>query len=332
VLRAALATTLVLVATAATAAATEAQQAEAQDNQPRQQENNPALDGLYADPDILHAEGKYWIHPTTDGFEGWSGTQFKAFSSTNLVDWTEEGVALDLADLSWCHEYAWAPTVIERDGTYYMYFTACQSVGVATSDSPAGPFTDALGEPLVAKDQFGHQSIDPYAFIDDDGTPYLYFGQGGFEAARLNDDMTSFATEPVNITPEGFNEAPVVFKRNGVYYAMWSENDTRDEDYQVAYGTSDNPLGPFEKAPGNPVLSKDVENGILATGHNSVVQVPGSDEWYVVYHRFARPGGDGTHREVCIDRMTFDPETGAINTIRPTLEGIDPVDPVDPPE
>ncbi|GAA3353650.1 hypothetical protein GCM10017744_007950 [Streptomyces antimycoticus] len=235
---------------------------------------NPALPGYHADPDVMYAEGRYWIYPTEDGHPGWSGTRFNGFSSPDLVHWTDHGPVLDLADVSWCHENAWAPSVVRKGDTYWMYFSACQSIGVAKSAHPGGPFTDALGKPLVAKGQFGHQSIDPDAFIDDDGTPYLYFGQGAFEAARLNDDMVSFATQPVKITPPGYNEAPTVFKRAGRYYAMWSEDDTRSPDYRVAYGVSDSPLGPFTKAAGNPVLAKDTGDQILGTGHNSVIQVP----------------------------------------------------------
>ncbi len=287
-------------------------------------DNNPALPGYHADPDVIHADGKFWIYPTEDGHPGWSGTRFKSFSSPDLVHWTANGTALDLADVSWCHQNAWAPAVVKKGGTYWMYFSACQSIGVAKSSSPKGPFVDALGKPLLAKGQFGHQSIDPDVFIDDDGTPYLYFGQGGFEAARLNHDMVSFATQPVNITPPGYNEAPTVFKRKGRYYAMWSEDDTRSPNYRVAYGVSDSPLGPFTKAAGNPVLSKDESDQILGTGHNSVIQIPGRDEWYTVYHRFARPGGDGTHREVAIDRMRFN-DDGTIPTIKPTQRGINPV-------
>ncbi|NGO72123.1 family 43 glycosylhydrolase [Streptomyces sp. SB3404] len=290
-------------------------------------DTNPALPGYHADPDILYADGRYWMYPTEDGHPGWSGTRFPVFSSPDLVDWRNEGTALDLADVSWCDANAWAPGIVEKDGTYWLYFTACQSIGVAKADSPAGPFRDALGEPLVKKGEFGHQSIDAAAFVDDDGTPYLYFGQGGFEAARLKEDMVSFATTPENIAPPGYNEAPKVFKRAGRYYAMWSENDTRSPDYQVSYGVSDSPLGPFTKAAGGPVLSKDPGDQILGTGHNSVIQVPGRDEWYLVYHRFARPGGDGTHREVALDRLRFGAD-GSIPAVRPTQRGIDPVTPV----
>lgn len=290
------------------------------------EDTNPVLAGYHADPDLLYARGRYWMYPTTDGHPGWSSSRFTVFSSPDLVAWTEHGTVLDLADVSWCQGRAWAPAIVEREGTFWLYFSADQQIGVARSDRPEGPFTDALGAPLVARDQYGHQSIDPDIFLDDDGTAYLYFGQGRCQAVRLNQDMVTFDGEPADITPDGYNEAPVVFRRDGRYYLMWSENDTRSPGYQVAYGVSDHPLGPFTRLTDQPVLSQDPAQRIHGTGHHTVVRAPGTDDWYVAYHRFARPGGDGTHREVAIDRMHFTAD-GAIRPIRPTQRGISPVPP-----
>jgi hypothetical protein len=97
---------------------------------------------------------------------------------------------------------------------------------------------------------------------------------------------------------------------------MWSENDTRDENYQVAYATGSSPFGPWTKR--GVVLQKRLELGIKGTGHHSVVQLPGTDTWHIAYHRFAVPGGNGTNREVTVDRMTFNAD-GTIAPIVPTL-------------
>ncbi len=285
-------------------------------------DKNPALWGLYADPYITVFNGTYYIYPTTDGYPSWSGSSFKAFSSTDLVNWTDRGTILDLVpDVSWSDSKAWAPCIVKKGSTYYYYFSASSQIGVATSSSPTGPFTDALGKPLVTTNQYGCQSIDPDVFIDDDGQAYMYFGQGKCMAARLNADMKSFATTPVDITPSGYNEGSHVFKRNGKYYLTWSENDTRSEDYRVAYATASSPIGPFTKAANNPILVKNLSLGIKGTGHHSVLKIPSRDEWYIVYHRFAIPGGDGTHREVCIDRLYFNTD-GTIKNVVPTLTGI----------
>ena len=293
---------------------------------------SPALPGLYADPNVAYLDGRYYIYPTTDGFAGWSGTQFKAFSSTDLVHWQDHGVVLDLGpDVAWADNSAWAPTIAERNGKYYLYFSGGlatgdtrKHLGVAVADSPTGPFHDALGHPLVPAGAHSGQMIDPAVFTDEDGQCYLYWGNGNSYQVPLGDDMVSFdAAQVRTYHPANYNEGSFVVKREGVYYFMWSENDTRDENYQVAYATGDSPLGPWSERKGV-ILQKDLALGIKGTGHHSVVQVPGTDEWYIVYHRFAIPGGDGTHRETAIDRLDFD-AGGAIEKVVPTLAGIDPV-------
>ncbi|MER5514350.1 family 43 glycosylhydrolase [Streptomyces sp. NPDC002763] len=285
---------------------------------------SPVLPGLNADPNIVRFGDTFYLYPTTDGYDGWSGTRFKAYSSTDLVHWTDHGVILDLGpDVSWADSRAWAPTIAEKDGKYYFYFCADANIGVAVADSPTGPFKDALGKPLIKAGDFSGQMIDPAVFTDDDGTSYLYFGNGHAYVVPLNADMTSLDTAKVqDITPSGYNEGSFVVKRAGTYYFMWSENDTRDENYRVAYATGPSPTGPWTKR--GVILSKDLSQGIKGTGHHSVVHVPNTDDWYIAYHRFAVPGGDGTHRETTVDRLEFDAD-GLIKPVVPTLTGIDPV-------
>ncbi|WP_037673483.1 family 43 glycosylhydrolase [Streptomyces griseus] len=285
---------------------------------------SPVLPGLNADPNIVRFGDTFYIYPTTDGFEGWSGTQFKAYSSTDLVHWKDHGVILDLGpDVSWADSRAWAPTIAEKDGKYYFYFCADANIGVAVSDSPTGPFKDALGKPLLKAGQYTGQMIDPAVFTDDDGQSYLYWGNGRAYVVPLNDDMVSFdAAKVTNITPSGYNEGSFVIKRKGTYYLMWSENDTRDENYRVAYATGPSPTGPWTKQ--GVILEKDLSLGIKGPGHHSVVHVPNTDDWYIAYHRFAIPGGDGTHRETTIDKLEFDSD-GLIKKVVPTLTSIDPV-------
>ncbi|MDF2268524.1 family 43 glycosylhydrolase [Streptomyces coacervatus] len=285
---------------------------------------SPVLPGLNADPNIVRFGDTFYIYPTTDGFDGWSGTRFKAYSSTDLVHWKDHGVILDLGpDVSWADSRAWAPTIAEKDGKYYFYFCADANIGVAVSDSPTGPFKDALGQPLLKAGEFSGQMIDPAVFTDDDGQSYLYFGNGHAYVVPLGADMTSIDTSKVkDITPSGYNEGSFVIKRKGTYYFMWSENDTRDENYRVAYATGPSPTGPWTRQ--GVILSKDLSLGIKGTGHHSVVHVPNTDDWYIAYHRFAIPGGDGTHRETTIDKMEFDSD-GLIKKVVPTLTSIDPV-------
>lgn len=298
--------------------------------------NNPVLTGFYADPDILYSNKthKYYIYPTSDGFDGWSGYYFKAFSSENLKDWKDEGVILDLKkDVSWANRNAWAPCIEEKeiDGKYkyFYYFTAAQKIGVAVADDPTGPFVDS-GKALIdfkPKGVSGGQEIDPEVFTDPKtGKSYLYWGNGYMAVAELNKDMVSIKKNTiVERTPDNtFREAITVFYRNGIYYFLWSEDDTRSENYRVRYGTSDTPTGKIQIPENNLILAKDPSKGIYGTGHNSVLQIPGKDEWYIVYHRFNRPNGikmgdaAGYHREVCIDKMEFNAD-GSIKPVIPTI-------------
>ena len=304
------------------------------------EDHNPVLEGFYADPEILYAEktGKYYLYPTSDGFMNWSGTFFKVFSSDNLVDWTDEGVILDLKkDVSWADRNAWAPCIVEKkiDGEYkyFYYFTAAQKIGVAVADNPTGPFVDS-GQALIDFKTLGvnrGQEIDPDVFTDPKtNKTYLYWGNGYMAGAELNDDMVSLNMKTLrqfNID-NTYREGTYVIYRNGTYYFMWSEDDTRSPNYKVRYATSDSPLGTLTIPGNNIVIQGDPETRIFATGHNSAIQVPGKDEWYLVYHRFTRPkgvdmprGAGGFHREVCIDTLEFGNDRKIIE-VKPTLKGI----------
>ncbi|MBE9582986.1 family 43 glycosylhydrolase [Mucilaginibacter sp. JRF] len=304
--------------------------------------HNPVLAGYYADPDILYAEktGKFYLYPTSDGFTGWSGKYFKTFSSPDLVNWKDEGVIIDLQkDITWAKRNAWAPCIIEKkvNGAYkyYYYFCAAQKIGVAVADDPAGPFVDS-GKPLIDAFPDGvkdGQQIDPDVFTDPKtGKSYLYWGNGYMAGAELNDDMVSLKPGTTKVLKPGkdYREGTYVFYREGKYYFMWSEDDTRSPDYRVAYGVSDSPLGEITIPQNSLILKKDVAQGIYGTGHNSVIQIPGTDEWYMVYHRFNYPKGitmgdaAGYNREVCIDRMYFNAD-GTIKQVVPTHNGIKPV-------
>ncbi|MCR6485147.1 family 43 glycosylhydrolase [Amycolatopsis sp. OK19-0408] len=284
---------------------------------------SPALPGYHADPNIVAFGDTYYLYPTTDGFDGWSGTKFSAWSSKDLVHWTDRGVILDLGpDVSWADKNAWAPTIAQRGGKYYFYFCAEAKIGVAVSDSPTGPFVDS-GKPLIARNPDGGQAIDPAVFVDPTGQPYLYWGNGNAYVVPLNDDMVSFA--PAKITRlsglDDFREGLFMAERNGTYYLSWSIDDTRSEDYRVGYATAASPTGPFTNR--GLILGKDAHLGVLGTGHSSMLRVPGTDDWYLAYHRFGIPGGDGTHRETTIDKLTFRRD-GTIVPVTPTLESVRP--------
>lgn len=305
--------------------------------------NNSILPGFHADPEILYAQKtkQYYIYSTTDGQPGWGGWYFTVFSSSDLKTWKDEGTMLDLKSeqVPWANGNAWAPCIEEKliNGAYKYFFYYSgnpkagggKQIGVATSDSPTGPFTD-LGYPIVTASPTGHgQQIDVDAFTDPvSGKAYLYWGNGYLAGAELNKDRVSIKKKTVTVmTPQGgtlqdyaFREAVYVFYRNGLYYFTWSVDDTGSPNYHVAYGTSKSPLGPIEVAKSPVILIQNPDKEIYGPAHNSILQKSGTDEWYIVYHRIHKnhlKRDPGTHREVCIDRLEFN-EDGTIKPVIPT--------------
>lgn len=311
-------------------------------------QGNPILPGFHADPEILYSNktGKYYIYSTTDGKPGWGGYKYYVYSSSDLKEWKNEGVALDAKNgqISWANGNLWAPAAIEvkqKDGSYkyFLYYSANpkgkggKKMGVAVADSPVGPFVD-FGKPIVEKSPVGWgQQIDVDVFIDPvSKKPYLYWGNGYMAGAELEPSMTQVKVETITVmTPKGgslkdyaYREAPYVFYHNGLYYFMWSVDDTGSPNYHVAYGTSKSPLGPIEVAKEPIALIQDPQHEIYGTAHNSVIQKPGTDEWYIVYHRINKDYihfQPGVHREVCIDKLEFNAD-GTIKRVVPTHEGI----------
>ena len=317
--------------------------------------NQPILPPFHADPEVLYSNKtkKYYIYSTTDGTPGWGGHDFSVFSSENLVDWKDEGKMLDVKgdQVKWATGNAWAPCIIEKKVgkayKYFFYFSAHnplsnrKEIGVAVSDSPTGPFVDS-GAPIITdadrpKEARGGQAIDVDVFQDPKtGKFYLYWGNGFMAGAELNDDMLSVKKETItHLTPKGgnlqswaFREGAYVFYRKGTYYFMWSVDDTGSPNYHVCYGTAKSPLGPISIDENSyMVIKQKPEDQIYGTAHNSVLQIPGKDEWYIVYHRINKNfvhHEPGIHREVCIDRMTFDKQ-GRIIPVTPTLNGPAPL-------
>ena len=255
-----------------------------------------------------------------------------AFSSPDLVQWTKHSRVLDTNSVTWARRAMWAPAATENNGRYFLFFSANDiqndqqpgGIGVAVADRPEGPFKDYLGKPLIDRFHNGAQPIDQFVFRDQDGQYYLiYGGWRHCNICRLKNDfrgLEPFADGTMfkEITPEGYVEGSVLFRRGTKYYFMWSEGGWTEPDYSVAYAIADSPLGPFKRIAR--ILQQDPKVATGA-GHHSVIQLPGQDVYYIVYHR--RPLGetDGNHRVTCIDRMKFDAH-GLINPVRITFEGV----------
>lgn len=293
---------------------------------------NPVFPGWYADPEAIVYGDKYWIYPTYSArYE--DQLFFDCFSSPDLVNWTKHEKILTSKEVSWANKAMWAPGVISKAGKYYLFFGANDvhpgeigGIGVAVADKPEGPYKDLIGKPLINDVVNGAQPIDQFIFLDKDGTYYmLYGGWRHCNIVKLNSDFTALVpfedgTIYKEITPENYVEGPFMFIKDGKYYFMWSEGGWTGPDYSVAYAISDSPFGPFKRI--GKILQQDPS---IATGagHHSCINVPGTDKWYIVYHR--RPLGehDGNSRVTCIDEMHFD-ENGFIKPVKMTFEGVSP--------
>jgi len=293
---------------------------------------NPVIQGWNADPEAKIFEGQYWIYPTYSAPYD-EQVHMDAWSSTDLVHWTKHPDIIDTSSIKWAKRAMWAPAVTEMGGKYYFFFGANDihddkkeigGIGVGVSDKPEGPFKDYLGKPLIGKIYNGAQPIDQFIFKDKDGQYYIIYG--GWQhcnIAKLNKDFTGFVpfddgVTYKSITPQDYVEGSVMFTRKGKYYFMWSEGGWGGPNYRVAYAISDAPTGPFKRI--GVVLQQDPK---IATGagHHSVIQIPGTDEWYIVYHRRPLTETDANHRVTCIDHMYFDAD-GFIKPVHITNEGV----------
>ncbi len=291
---------------------------------------NPFITHMYtADPSARVFNDTLYVYPShdRDDAEWWDMVDWHVFSTVDMINWTDHGVALSLDDITWAENFAWAPDCVKKNGKYYFYYPTDQKhIGVAVSDQPYGPFKDPLGHPLISKDSPGVKAdrdfIDPCAFIDDDGKAYLLMGQHFVNVIELNDDMISYNGK-VHII-EGatdFFEAVWVHKHNGNYYLSYSGKG------RILYAMSDNILGPYEF---KGTILQRVNSG---TNHHSIVQYKG--KWCLFYHtadlsRQKIPEDSKEwkfhkkRRSICVDELFYNPD-GTIREVKMTKEGVSAV-------
>ena len=290
---------------------------------------NPCIPGPYADPEGIVYDGTLFIYPTRS-LPFREQTSMDCFSTTDLKHWTKYENIRDTSEVKWAWGAMWAPSVLRKDGKYYLFFGANDvhegetgGIGVAVSDRPEGPFKDLLGRPLINEIVNGAQPIDQYVFTDKDGSCYMYYGGWGHcNVVRLSDDFTSLVPFPDGklyreVTPENYTEGPFMLLKDGKYYFMWSEGDWTKDNYRVAYAISESPFGPFRRI--GTILESDPAVGTGA-GHHSVVQSSKTGEYYIVYHRHPLGAADGNDRVTCIEELHFD-SMGKILPVKMTFSG-----------
>jgi hypothetical protein len=294
---------------------------------------NPLITSIYtADADCLVANNTFYIYCGRDeaaqGQQSFVMREWHILASTDMQNWTDLGAKMSLSTFSWANANAWAGSVCYKNGKYWWYVPVQQSstgqmcIGVASSTSPTGPFTDAKGSPLITQstpncsDQF---VIDPGVFVDDNGQVYIYWGgYWQLRACKLNDDMISLNGTP--ITPSGiptdtqrrYWEAPTLRKYNGLYYLSYA---AYQNPATIEYCTSNNPMGPWTYR--GRILDTTTPTG---TNHHSYAEYAG--RWFCAYH--TSPAGDDYHRRVCVDEMFYNSD-GTIQKVVQTSNGPAPV-------
>lgn len=298
---------------------------------------NPIIQTSYtADPAPMVHNGTVYLYTSHDEDvtvkNFFTMNDWRCYSSTDMVNWTDHGAVLSYKTFEWSRGDAWAGQCIYRNGKFYYYLPVNQknggnAIGVAVSDSPTGPFKDALGKPLLV----GYGYIDPTVYIDDDGQAYLYWGNPNLWHVKLNENMISY-DEKLGIVKEdlrddnfgyrskkidnrtaAYEEGPWFFKRNAKYYILYPAGGVPEH---LAYSTSDRPTGPWVY--GDTIMHVIKNHGAF-TNHPGYIEFKGQP--YLFYHDAGLPGGEGFKRSVCIEPFNFN-ANGSISLINPTKEGV----------
>lgn len=284
--------------------------------------DNPLVQNIYTcDPAPMVYDGVCYLYTGHDEDtivnNFYTMNEWKCYSSTDMVNWTDHGSPLSYKTFSWAQGDAWAGQVVHKNGKFYFYVPMTRKnaggarvIGVAVSDSPTGPFTDALGKPLITNN--GAQDIDPTVYIDDNGQAYLYWGNSNLYYVKLNQDMISYSGGIVQASPKpsSYIEGPWFYKRNNIYYMVYAGMASGTENLQ--YAISSSPTGPW------------TSKGAFMGGQNSFTNHPGITDYkgnsYLFYHTGNLPGGGSYHRSVGVEQFKYNSD-GTIPNIPITQNG-----------
>jgi hypothetical protein len=283
--------------------------------------------GVYIADPAAHVweDGKLYVYGSVDErTDYYCSHTHHVLSTENLLNWTlHEDVFASKGKndrVPYSDALLYAPDCQYLDGTYFLYFTLNsqeQTEGVATSDSPVGPFTDAVPIEL-----YGYNQIDPAVFIDDDGTAYYIWGQFTAKMARLKPglkeiDPASIRDSVLTEDEHFFHEGGYLVKHNGIYYFIYAHMGRAGRPTCIAYATSDAPMGPYRY--GGVIVDNDHSDPAVWNNHGSIVEYQG--QWYVFYHRSTH--GSVMMRKACVEPITFNPD-GSIDEVEMTTQGAGP--------
>jgi len=290
-------------------------------------ENNPIIKDKYTgDPAAMVYKDSVYLYAGHDeapnDFNFYKMNEWLVYSSADMVHWKEHKVPLKTTDFKWAKGDAWAAQVIERKGKFYWYTTVThatvpgKAIGVAVSNSPLGPFKDALGKALITNDmtkqtQIDWDDIDPTVYIDTDGQAYLYWGNTVCHYVKLKENMTEVDGDIQIVNLPNYTEAPWIHKHGDWYYLSYAYQFPE----KIAYAMSKKITGPWEY--------KGILNEIAGnsnTNHQSIIDFKGKS--YFIYHTGAiQPSGGSFRRSVCVDRLYYNAD-GTMKRIVMTTEGI----------
>ena len=290
---------------------------------------NPIITEKYtADPAAIVHDGTVYLYAGHDNpakdYNFYKMDEWLLYSSTDMVNWKEHPVPLKVSDFSWAKSDAWAAHVIEKDNKFYWFVTVThktisgKAIGVAVSDSPTGPFKDAIGAALITNDMTTQTSIDwddidPAIFIDDNGQAYIFWGNTVCHYAKLKDNMIELDGPIKTIELPKFTEAPWIHKHEDWYYLSYAYTFPE----KTAYAMSRNIEGPWEY---KGILNE--VSGNCNTNHQAIIDFKGKT--YFIYHNGSIPTRGGSfRRSVCIDELYYN-EDGTIKRIIMTSEGVNP--------
>lgn len=282
---------------------------------------NPSLPGAHFVPDSearVMPDGRLYVYGSYDvsGRMSYCSDVLHVFSTSDLINWVDHGIAFSVKDIPWADagSILYAPDCIHRNGKYYLYFCLSDNTeGVAVSDFPYGPFQNAALIGVASGD-----GIDPAIFIDDDKTPYYYWGQFSLRAAKMNPDMKTLSETTVtrNLLDEkrhGFHEGASVRKYKDTYILLYT-CILRGRATCLAHATSKHPLGPFTYR--GIVIDNIGTDPETWNNHGSIEVFRG--KWYVFYHRSSQ--NSRFNRRLCIEQIDI-ADDGFIREVLPTTQG-----------